>query len=240
VVPIAQGWKRGLVVHVTREEAICACYADGFVLPYTYQMVPAGYKYLLDQEKDEHTGRMHYILPSSKEDMDAKLNKLLDVRDAGSLVVAILMCLQACPRDLAAQVASHIVFCGDAIALLPDLPRRVTKKVEDMLEGENGSSDDDKAVDSPGAFSSSNGPVFGMVPIDMKRLQPLAARLTLRSCTPYRADFVSWIGASLFAATWNKYDDDETPIPWIFPPSSEPGTGDEAPGAGAGASPSSS
>ncbi|KAL3902507.1 MAG: hypothetical protein SGARI_005803, partial [Bacillariaceae sp.] len=138
VIPIAQGWKRGLVVHISREEAICACYADGFVLPYTYQMVPAGYKCLLDSVKDERTGNMSHVLPSSQEDYNAKIRtKVLNENDPSSLVVAILMCLQACPVDLAAEVASNMVFCGDAVALLPDLPRQVTKKVEELLKGES-------------------------------------------------------------------------------------------------------
>ncbi|KAL3916578.1 MAG: hypothetical protein SGARI_007930, partial [Bacillariaceae sp.] len=181
---------------------------------------------LLDSVKDERTGNMSHVLPSSQEDYNAKIKtNLLSENDPSSLVVAVLMCLQACPRDLAAEVASNMVFCGDAVALLPDLPRQVTKKVEELLKG--GSDDSAATADS---IDATTGPVFGMVPIDMKRLRPLALQLTLRSCAPFRADLVSWIGASLFAASWNTYDEDETPIPWLFPPSraAGDGTGPEA------------
>ena len=53
VLPVAQGWKRGLIVHVSKEEAVCICHADGHLLPFTFQSVPeCGYQQLLeDPEK---------------------------------------------------------------------------------------------------------------------------------------------------------------------------------------------
>lgn len=221
VVPLAQGWKRGLLVHISREEAICACYADGYIIPYTYQMVPTGYKTLLQGTLNESTGKTTYAFPSSpSSELDAVMEQtLLNEHDPSSLVVAILMCLQECPRDLRAQVVANLVVCGDGAALLPDLPRRVAKKVEQLLEspiedqGEGGS----PSLTIPAA-SSTNEPVYAMVPVDLTSLRPLAARITLKSCAPHRADWISWVGASLWAATWNKYDEDETPIPWTLSP----------------------
>jgi hypothetical protein len=37
VVPMAQGWQRGLVMHVGHDEAHCLAHVDGHTLPYTYQ-----------------------------------------------------------------------------------------------------------------------------------------------------------------------------------------------------------
>ena len=51
-IPITQGWKRGLIVHVEREEIICVCHCDGYIIPYTYQFVQTGYKYLLLEEEE--------------------------------------------------------------------------------------------------------------------------------------------------------------------------------------------
>lgn len=220
VLPLAQGWKRGLIVHVSREEAICACYADGYIIPYTYQMVPTGYKMLLKETFEESTGKTIYSLPSSSSsELEALMDEtLLHEHDPRSLVIAILMCLQECPIDLRAQVVSNLVVCGDGVALLPDLSRRVAKKVEQMLEHPNMEQGTEAAPPSILA-PSMDYPVYTMVPIDRTSLQPLAARLTLKSCAPYRADWISWVGASLWAATWNRYDEDETPIPWTISPS---------------------
>jgi hypothetical protein len=231
VVPMAQGWKRGLVVHVSREEAICVCHADGYVIPYTYQMVPVGYKALLEvpssveEETKESATSTTCRLPmpaSSESKMD---ETLLNPHDPNSLVVAILMCLQECPRDLRAHVVSNIVFCGDGVALFPDLPRRVVKKVEQLLQDEKSTEEEEpQQQQSTTAVSTGGvggGPVFAMVPLDTASLRPLGPRLILSSTAPYRADWISWVGASLWAAAWNKYDEDETPIPWIFPKKEE-------------------
>jgi hypothetical protein len=213
-VPIAQGWKRGLVVHLSREETVCVCHCDGYIIPYTYQIIPTGYNFLLEGTDDGNI-----TLPTSDENVsrvETKINdRLLNLHSPDSLVVAILMCLQECPRDLRAHVVSNIVFCGDGVTLLPDLPRRVTKKVEQILESSTAAV---KEEAESAAGSSSSSVVFGMIPIDMASLRPLAARLRLVSCAPHRPDWISWVGGSLYAAAWHKYDEDETPIPWIFPP----------------------
>jgi hypothetical protein len=219
VLPLAQGWKRGLIVHVSREEAFCVCYADGYVTPNTYQMVPTGYKQLLKETVELSSGKAIDSLPQSPLDLEAVMNEtLLNEHNPNSLVVAILMCLQACPRDLRAQVVSNFIVCGDGVALLPDLSRLVAKRVEQMLDQPN-IEQRTYATPPTNVALLDRDPVFTMVPIDITSLQPLAARLTLLSCAPYRADWISWVGASLWAATWNKYDEDETPIPWVIAPS---------------------
>jgi hypothetical protein len=219
VLPMTQGWKRGLIVHVSREESICACYADGYVIPYTFQMVPTGYKTFLKETFEQATGKTTYSLPSSPSELEAVMDEtFLHEYDPKSLVVAILMCLQECPRDLRAQVISNLVICGDGVALLPDLSRRVAKKLEQVLEQPKKAQSTEAAPPSIIA-PLTDEPVYTMVPIDTTSLQPLAARLTLMSCAPYRSDWIAWVGASLWAATWNKYDEDETPIPWTISPS---------------------
>ncbi|KAG7354840.1 actin [Nitzschia inconspicua] len=222
VVPIAQGWKRGLIVHVSREEAMCACYANGYIIPSTIQIVPTGYKALLHGKVNETTGKTTYTVPSSPSELDSVMEeKLLNEHDPGSLVVALLMCFQECPLDLRAQIVSNVVFCGDGVVLLPDLPRRVVKKVEQLLERTQEEGSLEPSAPSSATPSATGNPVYAMIPVNWSSLRPLAARLTLKSCAPHRADWISWVGASLWAATWNKYDEDETPIPWIFLPSNK-------------------
>jgi len=216
VLPIAQGWTRGLAVNVAREEAYCICLADGYTLPYTYQMVPSGgYKnWLRPQTKN---GVTEYVLPEHPKD-----GKIDDDPSLSSLVVAVLACLQKCPIDLRLNVVSNVVFCGDGVLILPDLPRRVMKRVRDILRIENKDIDETRNdKESNASLSMVSNTSFGSVPLDVRSLQTLASSVALISCAPYRADWICWVGASLWAGVWNKYNDEETPIPWIFNTSKE-------------------
>jgi hypothetical protein len=202
LVPVAQGWKRGLIVQVTREEAVCVCHADGHVLPFTYQSVPnCGYKHLMKDEtmvQREWTKRMEL--------------QLLDENNPDSLVVALLKCLEACPRDIRFYVISNIVICGEGLMLLPDLGRRVGKRLQDILAGT--ATPLEKLEDSTAAVTVN----LTMVPVLITPLRPLADHLGILSCAPHRPDWISWVGASLWAATWNKYDDEESRIQWTIAP----------------------
>jgi actin-related protein len=207
--PISQGWKRGLVVQISREEAVCICHADGQLLPYTYQMIPSGgYKNWLQSQTID--GKTEYVLPQRDPTKDNQNN---DDASMSSLVSAILNCLQSCPRDLRLHVAKNVLFCGDGVFLLPDLPRRAMKRVRDILQNNK------HVVDKEGNDEHNNMVVdinFASVPIDVTSLRPLASSLSLISCAPLRADWICWVGASLWTAVWNKYSDEETPIPWKY------------------------
>jgi len=214
VLPIAQGWTRGLAVNVTREEAYCVCLSDGYFLPYTYQMVPSGgYKSWL--RRQTKNGVTQYVLPQQPTDSAEGTND--DDASVSSLVVAVLACLQKCPLDLRLDVVSNVVFCGDGVAVLPNLPRRVMKRVRDILKSENTDADEtrnDKEANV--ALSMLTDTNYGSVPLDVTSLKPLASSVALTSCAPYRADWICWVGASLWASVWNKYSEEETPIPWML------------------------
>jgi hypothetical protein len=216
ILPVAQGWKRGLIVQVGKEETVCVCHADGHVLPFTYQSVPCGYQelLLLQDGNDNDNNRQNFLL--------------LDEDNPNSLVVALLKCLETCPRDIRYSVISNLVFCGDGLVVVPDLGRCVAKRLHQLLEGtaaplelksevpeteQETEQDQDKSKSTP---RTTDG--LTMVPIDMAALKPLADRLTVTSCAPYRPDLLSWVGSSLWAATWIKYDDEETKIQWKFAP----------------------
>lgn len=212
VLPIAQGWTRGLAINITREEAYCVCLADGYTLPFTYQMVPSGgYKnWLRPQTKN---GVTEYVLPEKPKDGISDNDPSIS-----SLVVAVLACLQKCPVDLRLNVVSNVVFCGDGVLLLPDLSRRVMKRVRDILQNANNKDSDETRNDKDARASVPSIPsaTFGSAPLNVTNLQPLASSVALTSCEPYRPDWICWVGASLWAAVWNKYNDEETPIPWVL------------------------
>ena len=205
--PIAQGWKRGLVVQISREESVCIVSADGQLLSYTYQMVPYGYKTLLESRRTND--KTEYVFP-----------KVSDDNAPMPLVSAILACLTSCPRDLRLHVVSNIVFCGDGVFLFPDLPRRTVKCVRHILQNNNVVFDDtSNNQEWKDDISEIN---FARVPIDVTSLRSLSSSISLVSCAPYRADWVCFAGASLWVAIWNKYSDVETPIPWNYNTSEKP------------------
>jgi len=92
------------------------------------------------------------------------------------------------------------------------------KRVKDMLENSHTNSDEKKDDKEDASSSSTTTTVFGSVPLDVGDLTSLASKIGLISCSPHRADWICWVGASLWASVWNKYNDEETPIPWSFQP----------------------
>lgn len=204
MVPVAQGWKRGIIVQVGRTEAVCVAHVDGHILPYTYQMVQCGYETALGPDSKIQTA------------WDSSMDPLwLDEHDPNSLVVALLKCLEACPRDIRLHVISNIVFTGDAIVLLPDLGRRVAKRFQMVLDGTSTPLGQEEGEGKEGE-EKEDATKLTVVPINTASLKPLVSRLAVASCAPHRADFISWVGASLWAATWHKYENDETRIHWTF------------------------
>eukprot|EP00536_Pseudo-nitzschia_multiseries_P014920 jgi/Psemu1/311538/fgenesh1_kg.789_\ len=170
-------------------------------------MVPSGgYKNWLRTETIN--GITKYVLPKHLKDARDDSNTI--DKSMLSLVVAILACLEKCPRDLRLNVVSNVVFCGDGVLLLPDLPRRVMRHVRDILQSKK---ENDNVAVAPESLTQTG---YGSVPLDLENLESLASSVALTSCAPYRADWICWVGASLWAAVWNKYNDEETPIPWMF------------------------
>jgi hypothetical protein len=77
-----------------------------------------------------------------------------------------------------------------------------SQKVEQLLEHPQ-EEEDASAPSADASTTPTSDPVYDMIPIKLKNLCPLAASLALRS---HGADWISWVGASLWAATWKEYD----------------------------------
>ena len=207
ILPVAQGWKRGMIVQVSAEESVCVCHSDGHVLPLSFQSVPCGYESFLDDPKKlqvQWTERM--------------TKYLLDEDNPQSLVCALLKCLETCPRDIRKYVISNLVFCGEGMLLFPEVASKVGKRLKEVLDG----SQQELEFSTPEAAedpSSSSPKILTTVPIQSKELKPMADHLAVSSCAPHRPDWIAWIAASLWVATWNRYDDEESRIRWTLAPS---------------------
>ena len=219
-IPMPHGWKRGLILSLSQTEASCVCHCDGHLLPFTYQSVPeCGYgNWMTWSNKNnnndlllqrEWTPLMDYWL-------------LDELHNPNSLTVALLMCLEACPRDVRYDVAYHVIVCGDGALIQPDVGRRVVLRLEQILEGTQTELTVPETVEGGAGgreFSNeASSTAMTAIPLPISSLKPLASRLRLLDCHPHRPDFLAWIGASLWAATWNRYDAAESRIQWTSSP----------------------
>ena len=134
----------------------------------------------------------------------------LNENNPNSAVVAVLKTMEDCPTDVRHNCVSNIVFAGEGALLFPDLSRRVIQRVKSILEG------------NPAPLNliapESSQKIMTHTPVGTKNLAALAPKLQLISTHPNRPDWISWMGASLWAAAWNKYDDEESSIKWTFAP----------------------
>ncbi|CAJ1970354.1 unnamed protein product [Cylindrotheca closterium] len=215
ILPVAQGWKRGLIVHVSKDETVSVCHSDGHLLPYTYQSVPIGYGNLMIQPEQEQE--------QEQDQEEAKENKLqvewtpamedlfLNENNPNSAVIAVLKTMEECPTDVRHNCVSNIVFAGEGSLLFPDLSRRVIQRVKSILEGNP----------TPLKLVTPEQEIMTHTPVKTKSLAALAPKLQLISTYPHRPDWICWLGASLWAAAWNKYDDEESSIQWTFSPTDE-------------------
>lgn len=216
VLPVAQGWKRGLMVHVSRDEAICICHSDGHLLPFTFQSVPeCGYQHLLGDDPEK-------LQTEWTSEMDFQL--LDELHNPNSFVTALIKCLEACPRDIRYDVIHNLVFCGDGLVVLPDLGRRVAQRLEQILEGTQPElevpllKEEEEEGKGESLTTTPKYQFMAAVPVAVKSFQSLASRLRMVSCAPYRPDMIAWTGSSLWAATWNRYDNEESRIAWKSSP----------------------
>mmetsp|Transcript_39507 Transcript_39507/g.95557 ORF Transcript_39507/g.95557 Transcript_39507/m.95557 type:complete len:372 (+) Transcript_39507:40-1155(+) len=218
ILPVAQGWKRGLIVHVSKEETVCVCHSDGHVLPYTYQSVPVGYGQLVaqeEQEGEEETKENNKLQLEWTPHMD---DLFLNENNPNSAVTAVLKTMEDCPRDVRHNCVSNIVFAGEGVLLFPDLSRRVIQRVKTILEGNPAPLNLVTTSTASTTEQQENVKIMTLTPVDTKSLAALAPKLQLISTHPHRPDWISWMGASLWAAAWNKYDDEESSIKWTFGP----------------------
>ncbi|CAB9530310.1 expressed unknown protein [Seminavis robusta] len=199
VIPVAQGWKRGLVVTFGQDESHFLAYVDGHPLPFTYQVVPTGYKHGVEDDSKITC------------EWDDKMEKAwLDTNNPNSLVVALLKCLEACPLDSRKDVIANMLVCGDSSAVVPDLPRRLAVKLKAVLGEEEATSD-------PASTTEQDDFPLTMVLPAIKLLKPLAGHVGLLSCAPYRSDLISWVGGSIHATLWHRQED-QSPVQWVLSP----------------------
>jgi hypothetical protein len=191
--PLALEWQRGMIVHIGKTEAFCVAHADGHSLASTLQITPCGYQAAVPSVNKVET--------SWTLQMD---QVWLNETNPNSLLIAVAKCLEACPTQVRKDVADNIVFCGETVMIVPELPFKLCNRLTEVFQG--------SAPELPEHTS-----VLTLVPLKWRKLSPL--QVTPRSTGPYRVDMVSWIGASLWATVWSRHDEEDQLIEWTYAPS---------------------
>ena len=249
-VPIALGWKRGMVVHVGMDEAQCLAHVDGHPLRYTYQgkntavcvqVVPpfstlptpcsaflAGCIGFVCQQKAMPCGYQKAVSSSNtiEPSWTNAMNDLwLEEKNPRGLVWGILQCLRQCPLEVRKDVVSNLVFCGDALLLVPGLPYRTSQRLQKLLSSqeEEEQQQQQQQADPPNDPATdgdeeeeNNAGQLTRVAMDWKQLQPLASHVQATSTYPQPPELVAWVGASLWATVWHRHDDDDSFVQWTY------------------------
>jgi hypothetical protein len=187
-----------LVVHVTSTEAACFVHSNDRSLPYTLQSLP------LDGDDG-----------NSKEGRPDEASWPTE-----GLLTALLKTLEATPLDVRRAAVHNLVFTGEATLKRPDGPLRVAQALQKTLQ--QGQLPEHEGSPAAGPYPQ----VLGRVPVSLPALQPLASAVGLIDTTrsspsmgSYRADLLSWLGATLWASHCHQHDPDS--FRWISLPATE-------------------
>lgn len=184
-----------IVVNVTSKAVSCFVHSNERSLPFTLHTVPL-----------EITDNI------VSHEWTKKLERqFLDAYYPQSMLFAILKTLETCPLSIRREAIQNLIFSGEVVVYRPDLPLRAAKKLKQLLE--QGKLPEEEPEQETGPYPT----VMEMVPIDLVALKPLASSVglidTRGTVGPFRADLLSWIGASLFAA--HSYQNNPDAFHWI-------------------------
>lgn len=138
----------------------------------------------------------------------------LDSRLPHSLTLALLKCLEACPRDALRDAASNLVVYGEDLVVIPDLGRRLALAVKEAIVN------DANQLELGDPQSDDLEPLT-LTPVCNGMLRPIADHLGVTSIAPYRPDLISWIGTSVWATMHYRHGFDtsnEVQNKWILKP----------------------
>lgn len=184
-----------LLVSISTNQANCMVHAKGQSLEYTYQSVPLVWN------------SSTFVLETLSDEME---DVLLSPSNPQSVVTAILKCVEACPLLLRKDVVGNILMSGELVAMKPNIPIQIVQKIQDLLE---------QTTDGSTSTKTLRGDInLSQVPVSTTHLQCLSNSLGLLKTSPYRADLLSWAGASIWASYWHLRDADSASFEWQIRP----------------------
>jgi hypothetical protein len=187
-----------LAIYLTDQEAQCIVSSSYHTLPFTYQAT------------GQRTGMMNINNGPTKAS-----NYWSSKEGSREIVVAILKCLEVCPRELRKAAIHNLYFCGSAASDIRSI--RIGKQLQDALRSEgttllaSSSSTLDENEETQPVLSD----VGVSVPVTMSTLRPLANFVSLVAMPDsIRPDLAVWIGASIWANYVFNKDSESAVFQW--------------------------
>jgi hypothetical protein len=216
----------------------CMIHAAGHSLPFTFQTI-------LGNSSSDWANTNTTRKSSSCSTSTIIMNEL---------ILAVLKCLQACPRAARKEAIKNFVFCGQGVIHRPEFPLQVVRRVQQVLrlqslmeektddttatatasaepKQEQEPQDDEDDDEEPKRRNGMIHHGFGIVPVNLKELQPLAELVGLVDYVVYdsksssslprdrrrrpRPDLLAWTGASLWAWHWHNHAQNDAQFHWI-------------------------
>lgn len=112
------------------------------------------------------------------------------------IAAGLLKCLKECPTGTRKDLIANILVCGDIPMLVPDLGRLLALKVKDLLLGTG----KDFAETTEQFNHERKMQAATFVPLATKELKALQEHVGVLSCSPHRADLISWVGGSVYSS----------------------------------------
>jgi hypothetical protein len=177
-----------LIVDCTETEGHCLVYSGQQSLKFTYQACPY-------TNTSDARGAAAVTDLASLQD-----HQLKSVPD---LAVAVLKCLEACPRELRKEAIHNIVFSGRVYG--HTVPIAVARCVRDILRGNVSENQTTQPI--VGNYSAME--LGGRVPVQVSTLKSLSESVSVVQLADFlRPDLLAWLGASLWATYWHENDPD--------------------------------
>jgi len=201
----------------------CMAFASHEPLEYTYQSSS-----WLRRGDANDPNRIHRL---SKDDPFTDIGGgYNDDDNSESVVIAILKCLEACPREIRRGVVSNLVVAGRGC--VTGGPRsaavRIARRVRAYLRGgqQGGGSGEEEAArgDSENVApqkqlqeSQRRHPAavqFTRVPVRISELSCLSGSVGIVEIPSIRPDLLGWVGASAWGSHWHGVDPDSKCFRW--------------------------
>lgn len=207
-------------------EAHCVAFSSHQVLEYTYQACGC-----VGRSDDRDGGRSKQKQRQQQfvKDKVEAISRMLDVDSPNSVAVAVLKCLEACPRAARKEIVGNMLVAGD-VAFMPNLGVRIARQVRACLRGGGGGEtpEEESLPAKEGEGGSTPGesqqPAFRdrvvaettttRVPVRTSELRSLAEFVGLVEPAQIRPDLLAWVGASVWSSYWHGIDPESSCFQW--------------------------
>ena len=186
------GSNTGMIVDLGRVEGRVVCFFNGLICEDTLQIVPVGFRSLMDQVKSTSGDDMY-----STKDVDLLNELYFDLDNPNTLIYSFLSSLKKCPIDVRKHAVKSIVFVGGGVEAISQFEQRFMQCIKGLFELD----DDDSSNITMGMDHAS----YRVKNHEHRRFSSLAnvvmrAPLGIVYPLQFRPSCVSWVGGSIWGS----------------------------------------